>query len=126
MVRSGRELPQRFAACDRTLHAEGRRPPHVRSHDRRSQSIYAPLEDQPAALSPRGKSRTARRIPVRGVCGRTDVRAVHEAAWEIIRSDSAAGTLMARWGDTVMKTRKRASMAFGIVTAVLLAVFALS
>ena len=67
LVRSVRQLPQRAAACRRTLHAHQPRRHQLRGDDRGSQGLHASVEDEHAALSTPGKERAADGLQVRRV-----------------------------------------------------------
>ena len=60
--------------CDRALDAQRPEPSSLRSHHRRSEGLHAALEDELPDLSPPGAQSTARRIQLRAVRGRNDVR----------------------------------------------------
>ncbi len=74
---------------DKTLHHRALPPVptpdpvhHLRSDDRRSVAIHKVVEDQHAALPPRGEERAVARVQVRRVRRRTAIRKIQKAAVE--------------------------------------------
>ena len=74
------QLPQRCAARGRAHHGAQRRDAELRGDDRGSQGLHAALEDEHAALPPRGAQRADSGIQVRRIRGRSDLRASAETA----------------------------------------------
>ena len=74
LVRSGRQLSQLGHECDRTLHDDLAVLTSVRGDDRRSDHVYAALDDQDAALQTDRRKRARVRIPLHSVDGRARLR----------------------------------------------------
>ena len=64
------EFSQRFAAPDGALHSDQPRCHSIRSHDRRSRNIHAPMANFDAALTDASSRRSAHRISLYRFCRR--------------------------------------------------------